>query len=1158
MRKLCWLSLVLSSVMPVIHAAVTLPISQIPLALINPARPKVLIAVANSQSMDGNLSGAIMVGSGALSTSLGSLSSSSSPVSYTVPNGFTPPVQGANSSNIAPYTVTQLGQLVDNSDSRLNVAKAGIGAIIDAYLSTTDFALETYSTSNTTIYNTWVYYMSPTNSNFNFTNNPIDGNRYVTNPCYYYLFASPLVNQNCSSIASLYGASNLFFSSFMQIGASSDDANINDILYARSLASVFVTYNGPNPSTPYPPNFSIANYNVNNVFLSYRSVLPSFAGSFGTAPTNAGFVPFSNQVMYAQRGFGYGSSQSATSGNIIVPMTDLGANPSANSITNANNTFASFLKPETSNPSSNEIKALAGQSPMAGLMTRALTYLNTVGTSSSGSACTSKKYVILISDGLPTLDLNNRSWPPLGSAAAAGYNVSATFNTDGSLNTTNNQAVRDTITAIANLRKAGINTFIVGLGAGVNPLLNPQAAQTLKAMAVAGGTIDYYPATDPEALVDDLNNILVSVQSGSLSITSAAVGTIPVQQGNVAYQASFTSQDTPFLDWTGNLVAQSLDTSSGSPTVTTLWSASRLLDNLVAGSGWSNNRLIATWDPTFNRNTGRGVPFTWPRIDSTQRAQLNPQGSSRLDYLRGNTNEEVRRGGRWRNRSHILGDIVNSNPVFVGVPNSAYFSINGYSDFVTAQANRPGVLYVGANDGMLHAFDASTGRERFAFIPNAVFNNLSTLADTTYNQSHLYFVDGSPQAADVQFNDSSWHTLVVGGESGGGNSIYALDVTNPAAINSENNLASTILWEYTETDLGLTYSEPEIAPINPTSTTTQRFAVFFGNGYNSANNKAVLYALDPETGALIRKMDLCALVANTCDVNKPQGLSSVAFGNKDGISGAGISQVYAGDLQGNLWSIDVSSSTPSQWQARVLFKARDKAGVIQPITTAPVVTLHPLYPRYQGLFVIFGTGQFLTVNDLTDTQTQTIYGVWDKPIGTRTFTRADLQSQTLSLIGLGVSGLNQDIILSTNNDIGWATQVGWYTDLLVGGQRINGSPQLLNGAVLTTLITPPLNICTANFTSVFLELNYITGGGFFNPQLDISNDGIINVADTYNGSYAVGIGLADAGIASRATILPGLDVNGNKVKLLTYSTGNQSTVINPTVSPKIRSWWQIQ
>lgn len=1136
--------------------APTLAISQIPLTLVSPNRPQVLIAIGNSQSMDGNLSGAIMTGSGSLPSSASSLTNSSSPTSYLVPAGFTPPVQAANASGYAPYTAAISGILYDNSASRLNVAKAGVEAILDAYMASTDFGLMTYNTSSPGLYTTWVYYMSA-GAGFTFTNLPNPNLNYVTNPCFGYLLASSDVRSNCASIASLYGSTTLNTNLYMLIGNTSDDPTINDVLYAgSSLPSVFVTYNGPSPSSPFPPYYSLSNYNNGSVSIRYSSTSPNI-GSFSSSPTNAGFVPFSQQVMYAERGFGYYGSQSATSGTIVVPMTTLGNNPTATAVQQAINLFIAPLQPETNRLSTSEIKSVAVQSPTAGLLARALTYLTGLPDPSSG--CPPQQYVILISDGLPTQDLSGKLWPPLGSASAAGYGVTATFDADGSLQSTNDQALTDTITSLKNLKASGIKTFVIGLGAGVDPTVNPEAAATLTAMAIAGGTVNYYPATNPTDLVNNLNNILVAIQNGAYTTSAAAVNTTSIQNTIVQVQASFVSSDTPYQDWTGNVTASLLDPNTGSPTSQVVWSAQPLLDNLVTGSGWSTKRLIATWNPTLLSNKGDGTPFQWANLSSAQKALLQPGdslGASRVQYLRGNTALEVRNGGKFRNRSHILGDIINSGAIYVGAPSGPYLSTNStYGSFVTTYKNRTPMVYVGSNDGMLHAFNANTGVEKFAFIPNAVIANLDNLTAVTYNQSHLYFVDGTPVAADVQFSNQTWHTLLVGSEGGGGNSIFALDITNPDNINSESTLATNVLWEFTDSDMGLSYSRPAIAPINPSSTTYQPFAVFFGNGYNSPNNNAVIYAVAPDTGTLLAKINLCSKFPSACSSTKVQGLSTVSVGVEDGIAGQAITVIYAGDLQGNMWAIDVSDSSPANWQARLLFQAKDSTGQTQPITTEPLVALQPLYPRLQGLFVMFGTGQLLTLNDLNSTQTQTVYGVWDQGLGS-TYTRNNLQAQTFTFISSLTSGLGQDILLATSNAVNWGNNMGWFGDLVVKGQRVITDPALLNGTFIAILTTPPSNICTSPFGSMLLELDYRTGGAFSFPQIDLDGSSVINQNDKYGGSYPVGIGVL-SGYVSSPTIL-GPNASGNIVKLLTSSTGNQAAVINPNTAPRVRSWWQIQ
>lgn len=1140
----CFIPSVANAVVP------SLAISQFPLELSAPARPQVLISIGNSESMDGTLSGAIMVGSGSLGSALSTLNSSSSPLTYVVPPGFTPPVQAADASGKAPYTVTSGGNLVDNGPSRLNVAKAGVLAILNAYMPNTDFALEIYNTGSTTKYTTWVYYMSPQTSNFVFTNTPISGNRYVTNPCYQYTTASATVKSNCTSMATLFGSTTLSSSQYMQIGYSSDDPSINDVLYAGGQPGVFVTYTGPTPATPYPPNFSVTNYNSNSVVLNYSKTMPSIGG-FSVGPTNAGFAPYSPQVFYSSRGFGYGGSQSSALGLTKVTLKTAGPTVTSASVAAAINNFVPFLNPETNNTATSEIKAVAGQAPIAGLLTTAKSYLTSIPV--ADATCVPKQYVILISDGLPTLDLAGKTWPPLGSAAATGYGVTATFKPDGSLNTTNDQALTDTITALSNLWASKIKTYVIGLGAGVDPSLNPVASATLTAMAVAGNSINYYPATSPATLVSNLNNILISLQNESVSGTAASLSSTHLQANTVEFQTSFNGNDSPYQDWTGNMIAKALSATTGVPTGGTIWSVQPLLDA-------QTTRLIATWNPALNSGAGDGAPFQWGNISATQQAQLQPAdtlGSNRLSYLRGVTSLEKRNGGAFRNRSHILGDIVGSKPVYVGPPDnsSLFFSSPSYVSFVLANLSRPPMLYVGANDGMVHAFLASNGAEKFAFVPNGVFSNLYNLTAPLYNQNHIYFVDGSPQSGDAQFSDGSWHTLVVGGEEAGGKSIYALDATNPAGLTNETLLANAFLWEFTDSDMGLTYSQPQIAQISTASTTTLKFAVFVGNGYNSPNNKTVLYAIDPENGQKLAKIDLCAAVPGTCNAANPNGLSTVSFGEIDGLQGQPITHVYAGDLQGNLWAVDVNNPNPASWQAKLLFQARDSSGNPQPITMPPLVTLNPSYPKFQGLFVMFGTGRFLTQSDLTNTQTQSIYGVWDKPALATTLTRANLQAQTLTLVTKAVSGLSQDILLDTSLAINWGTNSGWYSDLPVPGQRVITMPLLINGSFITTLNTPPSTPCGVA-SAMVLDINYATGGAFIAAQLDILGNGAIDATDVYQGKNPVGMGLLSGYASSPVNV--GVNSSNNMTQLITMSTGQQISVINPNHNSRQAAWWQLQ
>ena len=1210
----------------------TVPISQVPLTSATPTHPQVLFAMGNSESMDGDLSGAIRVGSGLLSSGLTSLYTSSSLSSYTIPAGFAPPVN-AGSGGIAPYTVNVSGTLYDNGPSRMNVAKGGVNAILQSYMANTDFALLDYQTSGSGLYPTWVYYMSPPGSGFKFTNTQVVGNRYVANPCYNYLSASSTVKSNCTSLAGRYGSSTLSGNLYMQVQASSDDPSINDVLYAGGQPGVFVSYNGPNPASPYPPSFSLANYNNGNIFVSYNSTVPNIGG-FGTSPTNAGYVPFSQEVMYAQRGFGYGGSQSSNTGNVVVPMTSAGTTPTLATVNAAIAKFTPYLNPETNNLGSGEIKSIAGQAPTAGLLTKANTYLAGV----KGAACS--QYVILISDGLPTEDLDGNFWPPLGSAAAAGYGVTATFNTDGSLNTTNDQALTDTINALKTLAQAGVKTYVVGLGAGVDPTLNAIAAQTLNAMAVAGGTynangavvggitVGYLAATSPAALVSSLNAILVSIQAGTLSTTSAAVNSASLITGTTIYQTTYTSSDTPYQDWTGNVLAYGIDPATGALSATPKWQANAQLDKQVCGGGvtiplggptggpggcsnTTGNRLIATWNPVSTR----GTPFEWGNLASAQQTQLGAQ--TVLNYLRGDTSLEKRNGGSYRNRSELLGDITDSNPIYVGSPTGPYNDAS-YASFEAANRScsqvpvptpcRPPIIYVGANDGMLHAIDTATGNELFAYVPNAVFGNLSSLSAPLYNQAHKFFVDGSPTAGDALLGDGYWHTLLVGGEGAGGNTMFALDVTAPQNITSESTLASKVLWEFSDSDMGLSYSQPAIARINAnpvvdagSGLTVPGFAVFFGNGYNSPSGHAILYAVHPKTGAIIAKIDLCSKVAGACSTSLPDGLSGVVAANANGLLGAPVDMIYAGDLQGNLWAINVTDPNPVNWTVRVLFKATDASNNPQPITSTPSVTLNPNFPTNPGLMVFFGTGQLLNTNDLSSSQTQTFYGVWDNcnysgPLSNCTtayrlstaHSPGSLQAQTLSMstmteycltvtssssttcslsqpspVPSGQTLSTKSLLVRTvsNNPISWATQQGWYIDLpgpTVGysssspAERVLTTSTIENGGVVFTTNTPPpppsSGQCSLGYFSSFLmDVNFINGGSFSQPRLDVGA-----------GSYSQTGAQSPVGIALPQGFAPAPTIVGNGGSSFIYVPPNKSPTPEKYAGRQRLGWWQVQ
>jgi type IV pilus assembly protein PilY1 len=684
-------------------------------------------------------------------------------------------------------------------------------------------------------------------------------------------------------------------------------------------------------------------------------------------------------------------------------------------------------------------------------------------------------------------------------------------------------------------------------------------------MAIAGGTGTYFAALSPTALANDLQVILAKILAATQSTASTAVNTTGLHNGSVAYLAQFTTSDAN-QDWTGDLGAYPIDPVTAQVDTTpaaALWRASAKLD----AQDWDTGRLIATWDPV----SASGTPLRWAPglapsgISATTALGMSlstftpdPSGQNVLEFLRGKSAREVRFGGQFRNRTHKLGDIVDSAPLYVGKP-AGFTQTAAYFAFASAHATRSPIIYIGGDDGMLHAFDATTGVERFAYVPNGVFANLVKLANPYYNQNHLFYVNGSPQAADVQFSDATWHTLLVGTEGAGGRTLFGLDATDPDAINTEARLSQAVLWEKTDTDMGLTLGAPAFA------LTGNGWRVLTGNGYNSPNQKPVLYALDPATGAITAKVDLCAAVAGACNTSLANGLSSVAAVNSYGQVSAAADTVYAGDLQGNLWRVDITNNNPVLWTVKVIYQARDSGGNIQPITAAPAVTLNPQFPAMLGTLVMVGTGQLLGFGDLTSTATQTLYGIFDAPtvasppLGFSGIpTRSNLVQQTMSASTVGGVSVR---IETAVNAVTLPANRGWYVDFtLAAGERMVTDPRIeTGGGVVLTTYQPNTDSCLGGGNAWLMVFNYATGGSFPLPELDVNNDGKLNSNDTAAGKNPIGEYLGNV-FASTATIIPsgGGNTDNGAHKLTAVSNVQVKSVGDRGGSKQRISWWEVR
>ncbi|MEE9598117.1 MAG: PilC/PilY family type IV pilus protein, partial [Acidiferrobacterales bacterium] len=496
----------------------------------------------------------------------------------------------------------------------------------------------------------------------------------------------------------------------------------------------------------------------------------------------------------------------------------------------------------------------------------------------------------------------------------------------------------------------------------------------------------YLNASNPGQLTTSLQDAIASI-SGKVGTAASVATTSGVLSANSrVYQAKFTSGE-----WSGDLRSVQLDIPN-SQFGTEDWLAGEVLKTLDPSTG----REIITWNGIL------GVPFRWINLTTGAGSQqefldTNPstgvpdgRGSDRLDYLRGDHSLE---GNPFRARAggFVLGDIIDSGPVFVGVPPFLYpddledstAATKRYSDFRGAQASRPGMVYVGANDGMLHGFDATNGQEAIAYVPDTVFENLNELTDPGYN--HRHYVNGSPTYGDAFFG-GSWHSVIAGTLAGGGQGVFALDVTNPGSL-TEANADQIVLWEFTDADdadLGFTYGPAVIVKTHDAG----RWAAIFGNGYNntvadgnqSFLGEAVLYIVDIQTGALIRKINTGRGMATSSDGTTPNALASPAVIDADGDFIADF--VFAGDLQGNMWKFDITDPSPTNWGPPTagvpVFTATDGSSQPQPITVQPEVLNHPTGEN--GFMVYFGTGKYLEAGDnaTTGAPIQTFYGIWDE------------------------------------------------------------------------------------------------------------------------------------------------------------------------------------
>lgn len=577
--------------------------------------------------------------------------------------------------------------------------------------------------------------------------------------------------------------------------------------------------------------------------------------------------------------------------------------------------------------------------------------------------------------------------------------------------------------------------------------------------AAVNGRGTYFSARDPESLVNGLVTALGTMQASLGSGAAAATSSLePVNGDNAIYIATYNT-----ITWDGQLEARSINTTTGEVSTTSTWKAAGLLDSRIAADGNSDTRTI------YTSNGSSLIDFQFTNLSTAQKAYFNNSQLSQyadwgatektdgtqeqlLGYLRGqNHYEDQDRPSTfvytrlYRDRTTTLGDIVHAQPVFVRKPPYS-FADTGYIDFKIAQAGRAGTVYVSANDGMLHAFNATTGEERWAFVPPAVLPDLWKLADKNYTTNHRFFVDGPLTVADIQ-DGSTWKTILVGALGKGGRGYFALDITDPAS--------PKYLWSYTadnNPNMGYSYGAATISKVDGTWT------VMLPSGYNnipegskyaSSDGIGRLFLLNAANGNLIK-----AISTGVGTTTTPSGLAKintkVDFFNIDNSA----KLAYGGDLYGNLWRFDLINGTVTKIIA---------LGSDQPITAAPEIG------ETTGKTVLFfGTGRYLDQTDLTTVKQQAIYGVKDN--GTAEVSTSSLVEQTIT----------GNVISS--NPVDWATNGGWFIKLPDEKERIYIEAKLVSGTLVFASVVPEASECQpGGYGNLFL-IDYNSGGSIDGQQ----------------------------------------------------------------------------
>ncbi|WP_201314435.1 PilC/PilY family type IV pilus protein [Dyella sp. EPa41] len=616
----------------------------------------------------------------------------------------------------------------------------------------------------------------------------------------------------------------------------------------------------------------------------------------------------------------------------------------------------------------------------------------------------------------------------------------------------------------------------------------------------------FFAASNPSALTDALKSIINSIVSRSTISVAGSINAAVLTAGSVTYRAGYDTND-----WKGSLTANKVN-SDGTVSSAVLWNGRTLLD---ARAAKGDSRVILT---STLPGPNHGAAFTGSTVVDAIRA-VDPDfgagatGTDQLAWLRGDRSKE---GAGFRQRNSVLGAVINGQALYVAAPENGYrdawptgseeakgvASGRTYEQFRYDHAKRAPTLYVAANDGMLHAFDATTsltaagsvdiapdpGAERWAYVPYSVYGRLAGWSSLNHF-SFMPSVDGTPVSRDVYFNQG-WHSLLVAGLRLGGRGVYALDITEPGA--SQAAASDKVLWEFSSNmaataegdpaNLGYTYGRPNVGRL-----ANGRWAVLVPGGYFPAgstepaasNEFSSLFVLDAQTGKLIRELKTPTSGVGISGNIVSYGLTTPVMGdyNSDQIDDV----AFAGDLLGNVWRFDFTSSDPAGWRVDLFYRPQYPG--YQPVTVMPRLFPDPIGG---GLVVVFGTGKYLGALDNVidaNTRTQSIYGIRDAGVAGQATVAAGssatpLVKQTMVEM-LGVRGLSSNPV-PARTDAGTAIR-GWYIDLDLSqakGERVVVDASAVfstNQALVTTLIPQNNDPCDPEPRGALLVIDAATG-----------------------------------------------------------------------------------